>query len=317
MRVLATLLFALPILGATCTLPVLTPAEASPELLIEQARYQLALNTLTGPDAHTAYLKSKAEAGLGDLEASLHSAEHALELEPTRAAYHVQVAAACGRLAEKASIFRQLGLARRAKKELETSLQMEPDNIDAIYGNMLYYYAAPSLVGGDKAKAEAAAESIVKLNAARGFLARAEMAKDKKDYTAEESFYRKSVEANPKFYEARAALAAFLVERNHEAAENEACEAVHLDPYRAPAWTTLAETAVWTQCWDEMFSRVAEANAALPESQEPNFAAGVALVRVGMHYSWAIKFLEHYTGPNRVVAAAKLEEARAKELASR
>ncbi len=277
----------------------------------------MALKALTGADAQTAYLKSKAEAGLGDLEASLHSAEHAMELEPTRAAYHVQVAAACGRLAEKASIFRQLGLARRAKKELDASLQMAPDNIDALYGNMLYYYAAPSLVGGDKAKAEAAAEAIVKLNPARGYLAHAEIAKDKKDAAAEESYYRKATEANPRFYEAHAALAAFLLDRNRDAAETEACEAVHLDPYRAPAWVTLAETAVWSQCWDEMFARVAEANAAGPESEEANYGAGVALVRIGMHYSWAIKYLEHYDGPNRALATAKLEEARAKESVSR
>ena len=49
-------------------LPPIPPAGADPQVLIEQGRYKLALAELTGPDAHTAYLKSKAEAGLGDLE---------------------------------------------------------------------------------------------------------------------------------------------------------------------------------------------------------------------------------------------------------
>ncbi len=317
MRLLASLLLTLPLWGGACALPPIAPAPMDPEVLIEQGRYSLALKALTGPDAHTAYLRSKAEAGLGDLEASLHSAEHALELDPKQAAYHVQVAAACGRLAAKASMFRQLGLARRAKKELDTTLEMDPENIDALYGDMLFYYAAPSFVGGDKAKAEAAAEAITKLHPARGYLAHAQLAKDRKDEAAEEAYYRKSLEADPQFYEARATLAAFLLDRKRGAAEAEACSAVQQDPYRAAAWITLIEAAIANQCWDEMFARLAEAKAAIPETQEPEYAAGVALVRIGMHYRWAVQFLEHYEGPNNTEAKAKLAEARQKESAPR
>ena len=317
MRLLILLCVAICAWGRACILPALTPAATAPEILIEQGRYGLALQELTGPDAHTAYLKSKAEAGLGDLETSLHSAEHALELEPARAAYHVQVAAACGRLAEKASLFRQLGLARRAKKELDTALQMEPSNIDALYGDMLFYYAAPTFIGGDKSKAEARAETMTKLNAARGYLAHAQLAKDRKDPAAEEGYYRKALEANPEFYEARASLAAFLLERDRAAAEREACDAVQSDPHRAVAWVTLVEAAVGNQCWDEMFARIAAAKSAIPEMQEAEYGAGVALVRLGLHYAWAIQFLEHYDGPNSALAKAKLAEARGKESTTR
>ena len=296
-------------LYAACPLPQPAPAGTNPQVHIEQGRFQLALTELTGSDAHTAYLKSKAEAGLGDLEASLHSAEQALEQEPARAEYHVQVAAACGRLAAKASLMKQLGLARRAKKELDAALQLNPADIDGLYGNMLFYYAAPSFVGGDKAKAEAAAEAITRLNPARGHLAHAQLAKDRKDATAEEFFYRQSVEVDPKFYEARATFAAYLLESDRAAAEQHACEAVHLDPNRALAWVTLAEAAVADQCWDEMFQVLAAAKAAVPESYEPEYAAGVALVRLGMHYRWAVQFLEHYEGPNAATAKAKLAEA--------
>ena len=77
--------------GSGCALPPLPPSATEPEILIEQGRYSLALKALTGPEAYTAYLRSKAEAGIGELEASLHSAEHALEQEPKKAIYHVQV----------------------------------------------------------------------------------------------------------------------------------------------------------------------------------------------------------------------------------
>jgi len=291
-------------------MPPTTPPGSDPQLHIEQGRFKLALEELTGSGARECYLRSKAEAGLGDLEASLHSAEQALEMEPARAEYHVQVAAACGRLAEKASLMRQLGLARRAKKELDAALQLNPVDIDGLYGNMLFYYAAPSFFGGDKAKAEAAAESITKINPARGHLAHAQLARDRRDAAAEELFYRKSLEADPAFYEARSTYAAFLLDKDREAAEQHACQAVHIDPNRAAAWVTLAEAAVANQCWDEMFAVLSSAKAAVPESREPEYAAGVALIRLGMHYRWAAQFLEHYEGPNTVIAKAKLAEAR-------
>ncbi len=291
-------------------MPLATPPGSDPQLHIEQGRFKLALEELTGSTAHDAYLRSKAEAGLGDLEASLHSAEQALEMEPHRSEYHVQVAAACGRLAERASLMRQLGLARRAKRELDAALQLNPADIDGLYGNMLFYYAAPSFVGGDKAKADAAAESITRVNPARGYLAHAQLARDKRDAAAEELYYRKSLEADPTFYEARATYASFLLDKDRSAAEQHACQAVNIDPNRAAAWVTLAEAAVADQCWDEMFAVLASAKAAVPESREPEYAAGVALVRLGMHYRWAVQFLEHYEGPNAIMAKAKLTEAR-------
>ena len=129
--------------------------------------------------------------------------------------------------------------------------------------------------------------------------------------------YRKSLEADPKFYEARATLAAFLLNRDRASAETEACTAAQEDPHREAAWVTLTEAAIADQCWDEMFALLDAAKAAVPESREAEYAAGVALVRIGMHYRWAVQFLEHYEGPNSTEAKAKLAEARQKESLSR
>ncbi|MDQ6676667.1 MAG: hypothetical protein M3Z09_05160 [Acidobacteriota bacterium] len=291
-------------------LPEATPGAKEPAVYIEEGRYRLALSELAGDDAHTFYLRSKALAGLGELEEALRAAEKALELEPQRSEYHVQVAAACGRLAAKASMFKQLGLAKRAKKELDTGLELNPENVDALYGLMMFYYAAPSFVGGDKTKAHVEAEAMTRIASARGYLAQAQLAREAKDTAAEESFYRKSVEADPKFYEARAALAEFLDSRDRAAAEREACEAVNLDPERAQAWNILIRAAVDDQCWDEMFNFIARAKAAVPESHEAEYAAGVELIRLGIHYRWAERFLETYEGPNLAIAEAKLAEAK-------
>ena len=68
--------------------------------------------------------------GMGNLEVAVKLAEQAVSLEPGNAAYHVQLAAACGRLAEKASLFKQLSYARRAKKELDLCLLYTSDAAD-------------------------------------------------------------------------------------------------------------------------------------------------------------------------------------------
>jgi len=287
--------FAGSTLWGACVLPESTTADKGPAVHIEEGRYRLAITELTGDDAHSFYLRSKALAGLGELEEALREAEKALELEPQRSEYHVQVAAACGRLAQKASMFKQLGLAKRAKKELDTGLELNPENVDALYGLMMFYHAAPSFVGGDKAKAQAAAEAMTRIASARGYLAQAQLARERKDEAAEESFYRKSVTANPNFYEAKVMLADFLVSRDREEAEREACEAVNLDPEREQAWSILVKAAVEDQCWDEMFAFVAAAKAALPESREAEHTAGTELVRLGMHPRWAEQFLSGRT----------------------
>src|ERR1043165_6432422 len=105
------------------------------------------------PDnSEAAWLLSKALSELGEFDSALVFAERAVSLDRDNAAYHVQLGAILGRMAEKASMFTQLGLARRTRKELETALTLDPNNLDGLYGLMLYYFSAPSFLGGDKSK---------------------------------------------------------------------------------------------------------------------------------------------------------------------
>ena len=67
-------------------------------------------------------------------------------------------------------MFKQLGYAKRAKKALDTAIPMNPESMDALYGLMSLYYAAPSFIGGDKQKALEAADRIARLDPARGYL---------------------------------------------------------------------------------------------------------------------------------------------------
>jgi tetratricopeptide (TPR) repeat protein len=288
---------------ADCKLPEATvlPA-ATVESLLEAGHFQRAKALIGTPDnARNLWLFSRAETGLGHLEAALKLAEQAIAIENGKAEYHVQLAAANGRLAEHASMFKQLGYAKRAKKELDIALELDPGNLDALHGLMLFYDLAPAFVGGDKQKALDAADKLTQLNPARGYLAQARLAKDRKDAQGEENFYQKAIAADPGLYDAKTALAQFYVEGSRidgDAAAQQACEAVQLDPGRVDGWRLLAIAEVRRQCWDELFALLDRAKEFVPDDGIYYYAAGETLVAFGMHASWAEQFLRAYlAGP--------------------
>jgi hypothetical protein len=245
-------------------------------------------------DAEVAWRLSKAEGALGNLESSLRLAELAVAQNPAHAAYHVQLAAACGRLAQTASLFKQLTFAKRAKKELDIGLELEPENLDALYGLALFYHAAPSFIGGDKRKSREAAETITRLNPVRGFLTLALIANEKKDPAAEEEFYKKAIAADPQFYEARASLAKFYLATDVTAAEKTAKEAVALDPSRVEGWKVLAQSYVATQCWDELLALLERARKEVSDDLSYYYVAAVALEDSGRFLNWAADFINLY-----------------------
>jgi tetratricopeptide (TPR) repeat protein len=282
--------------------PVLRAEPPSPDELAEAGHF-LRLKAVMEPriqahadDAEALYYLSKAEGALGNTDVALKLADRAVALEDTNSKYHVQLAAACGRLAQTASLMKQLGYARRAKKELDIALELNPENQDAMYGLTLFYFAAPSFLGGDKQKAQATAMSLTRQNPARGYLTQARLANERKDAAAEEDFYKKSIAADPNFYEGKVALASFYLTRDISAARRQASEALAIDPGRADAWKILAQIHVATQCWDELLTLLESARQAVPDDLACYYSTAVALEQAGHFLGWAGEFLNVYMG---------------------
>lgn len=84
--------------------------------------------------AEAAALLSRVRMAYGDLDAALPLAETAVRIEPKSADYHWQLAQVVGEMAQRASVFRQLGLARRYRQEAEAAIQLDPTVIDARIG---------------------------------------------------------------------------------------------------------------------------------------------------------------------------------------
>jgi Tfp pilus assembly protein PilF len=288
---------ALLLLACSTTLRADSP---TPDRLLEDGHFLRVKATLEPvlqshpDDAESAYQLSKAEGALGNLDRSLKLADTAEALDSSRAAYHVQVAAACGRLAQTSSLLKQLTFARRAKKELDTALQMEPENLDALYGLAMFYFAAPSFMGGDKRKAQDAAETMTRIHPARGYLAQAKLANERKDPIAEEDLYKKSIAADPQFYEAKVTLATFYLTRDIAAAKQQATEALAIDPARVGAWKVLAQVHVATQCWDELLALLDRAKEEDPDNLAYYYSAALALEDSGHFLNWAADFINIY-----------------------
>jgi hypothetical protein len=301
---------------------------AEPEALADAGHY-LQLKTLVEPqvkanpdDAQAVYWFSHAEGALGNFEAALKLSEQAVALDPKNARYHAQLAASCGRLAQSSGLLKQLQYGRRAKKELDAALELDPNSEGALYGLALFYYAAPSMLGGDKQKAQAAAELLTKLNPVRGYLTQAKLAREGKDADAEGQFYQKAVAADPQSYDAKIKLGNFDLTRDLSAAWELANAALAMDATRADGWKLLAQVEIATQCWDELRATLEQAQAAVPDDLAPYYYSAVALEQSGHFLGWAAEFLERYTnaapeGDEPTLAEAEKAAKRLKSTAVR
>lgn len=275
-------------------------AAADPEALADAGHF-LRLKAQVEPlvkadptDAQSTYWLAEAEGALGNLEASVKLAEQAVALDPKNASYHALLAGSYGRLAQTSGLLKQLQNARRAKKELDIALELDPNNEGALYGLALFYYAAPSMLGGDKQKAQAAAELLTKLNPVRGYLTQAKLASERKDPAAEEDAYKKAVAANPASLEAKIKLGNFYLTRNLSAAWDLANEALALNREQADAWKLLAQVHIATQCWDELRATLEAARTEVPDDLAPYYYSAIALEQSGHFFNWAAEFLDLY-----------------------
>ncbi|HEY3836263.1 MAG TPA: tetratricopeptide repeat protein [Bryobacteraceae bacterium] len=248
-------------------------------------------------NAVASWLLSKSLLGLGDLEGALRYAERSVALEPNNPDYHAQLGSVLGRTAEKASMFKQLGLARRTRKELEATVALDPKNVDGLFALMLYDFSAPSFLGGDKAKAETLAARIAEVDPTRGWMARAALARERKDTAAELDASLRAVAANSQNYDALSDLAQYYLDHpplNLAALESSACQLLELDSGRADGWRALIEVLAASRCWtqlDEALQLAAEFN---PDDLSPYYTAAAALIREGERLSAAQTYLEKY-----------------------
>ncbi len=291
---------------------------ATPEQLVEdghfkQARALLERQLQANPnDAQLNWLAARIHRAFGDIPGAISYAQKAVQLAPNRADYHLTLAELQGRLAQQSSMLKQAMLARPIRKELETAYQLEPANLDAKWGLLQYYWLAPAIVGGDKAKARSMATEIGKLNAAQGFVAQAVLAADEKRTADVERNYRRAIELDPKNYDARISLAQFYYaddQRKYDLAEEQFRAAVKINPNRIDGYAGLAAVYAQRGMWPQLDAVLNDSEHAIADNFQPFYEAGLVLMNNGKDLQRAERYLRKYMGQEAEGNAASLPEA--------
>lgn len=264
-------------IGAAALAATLLSAQPSGQDLIDGGHFKRlrALVATRNPnDPETLILTAAVKHIWGDLDAAEELAERAVAADPKNARYHFRMAMIEGEKAQKASVIHQLGLARRFRKEAEATLALDPNHVRALHFMIDFYMQAPGIVGGDKAKALAFADRLMKIDPAEGYRAQATLARYDKQAGSIEELLRKAVEVRPANYDARMALGDWCAShKQFEEAERHAREAVRLRPDRALPYGLLAAVLVHQDKWADLDAALPQAEKADPDNLLPYFRA--------------------------------------------
>ncbi len=252
-------------------------------------------------DAEAAILLSRVRSAYGDLDAALALAESAVKLEPKNAQYRWQLAEIVGSLAQKAGVFKQIGLGRRFRQEAEQAMALDPTLIDPRLGMISFYVQAPGIIGGDKKKAEQLAADIARIDPAQGHLARARFLLETKAEGDFEAIYRQAWDAaktaDTKWEAGTRLLNISLAPKTQklDAAEQQARALLQIDAHRSGPYTGLVLVYVTRGKLAELDATLADAEKAVPDNFGPFYQAGrLLLTTPGGDLSRAERYLKKY-----------------------
>ena len=279
-------------------------AEPDPEALMENGHWKRAKILAEAffeahpQEARSAYLLSRVRTQFGEIDDALKYAQRAVQLEPKNAGYHLQLAQAYGDQAQKASILKQFGWARKCRAEIEAAMAIDPKGVDSMDAQASYYYDAPGILGGDKKKAVALARDMARINPARGYLAQAELVrKENGDDGQILQLYREAVESDPGSYDALIPLLNYYLHPRHtnlSLAEAYARQALQLNPDRIAGYCLLVQILVKQNRVKEVPDILHKAEAAIPDNLAPYVDAGRAMLQQGTDLETAESYLRKY-----------------------
>lgn len=248
-------------------------------------------------NARDCYLLAKVDVAFKDFAGALSLAQRAVALDGGVSDYHLELGEIDGEMATQASMFSAASLVLKFRKEVETAIQLDPRNLEALDTKMQFKYRAPIVMGGDKAEARALAARIMGLDRTEGYLARAELAELGDNPAEEESDLRQAVQANPKRYGAQTELAKFYAQSGHanyQQAIEHACQAVQLDPTRAEAYSILARAYVLAERWTELDQTLDTVEKQIPGDLGPFYAAAQAMLDADKDLRKAEQYAKKY-----------------------
>jgi len=276
--------WAFSLIGAALFSTLVHAGEPSTAALLEDGHYKRARVILNqrlkeNPnDARSLCEMSKVAEAFASWDEAISEADKAVSLDRKNAEFQAALADALGSKLSSAhlSMFAQLSLARRFKREAEFALELDPTNVEANEDLMEYHLDAPALVGGDKKKAAELAERMVQVNPVRGYLMKIEFATHEKKREELESLFQRAIRAGPTNYYVRVEAANYYLEKGGAflaQAEEQAREAIEINPSRIGAYIALAMLYVEQGRWKDLDSVLARSERAVSDDLTPFYQA--------------------------------------------
>jgi len=99
----------------------------------------------------------------GQYAAAAELLEQAANSDQRDSEYRHWLGKAYGRMAEQASWFEAMSLAKKTRKALEQAVSLDPENVDAISDLIAFYHQAPTFLGGGEDKAQDLEQRLARL----------------------------------------------------------------------------------------------------------------------------------------------------------
>jgi tetratricopeptide (TPR) repeat protein len=135
-----------------------------------------------------------------DVQKAVSYLEQAVAAEPRRARWHRRLGDAYGRSAQKASVLRQLGFAKKCLASYQKAVELDPDDVDCRSSLFDYYRQAPGFAGGSREKAVEQAAAMKRLDPERGRIAFATLYVSDKNYGKAFAEFDEALKINPDDY---------------------------------------------------------------------------------------------------------------------
>lgn len=159
-----------------------------------------------GADAFAAMTKAWSA---GNLDAALKAADRVLAAEPRNVAYLNAIGGLYCEQAQKANVLTKMSWAGKCRGTWERALVIDPKNIDIRFNLIQYYAQAPGIAGGGIGKAKDQANAIAALDAVRGEIAWANIARSEKQLGEAERHFRLAADRDATGTRGPVALAGF------------------------------------------------------------------------------------------------------------
>jgi tetratricopeptide (TPR) repeat protein len=315
---MARRVFALVLLLGVCRLPASLAAQ-SPAVDLADHGHWKRLKAAIEPraaanpnDAEAQWLLSRVRMIFKDVDGALAPAEKAVALDPKNADYRWQLAQVVGEQASNASVFKQMGLAKRYRREVEGALAVNPKHTASMTGLMEYFDRAPGIVGGDKKRAAEIPGEIMAVNKVDGCIAKVRLLQRQSPLPVGEieQVWVEAVKADPSRYEPHVNLASIYgggPTPRWELSEKEALTARKIDADRITPYSLLASVYATGERWADLDTVLADAEKKIPDNLTPYLRASIALLAAGKDLPraerYARKYLSQEPEPNATTPA--------------